>query len=40
VATAGTDFFSEAVQIHTNIAGGIGILGSYTSGNVIKIELK
>jgi len=40
VASAGTDFFSEAVQIHNNIVGGIGILGSYTSGDVIKIELK
>jgi hypothetical protein len=31
-------FFSEPIQIHNNIEGGIGILGSYTS-NVLKIEL-
>jgi len=39
LATGAVDFFSEAVQIHTNIIGGVGILGSYTSGNVIKVEL-
>jgi len=31
--------FSEAVQIYTNIKGGMGILGTYTSSNVVKIEL-
>lgn len=31
-------FFSEPIQIHNNITGGIGILGSYTS-NVMKINL-
>ncbi|MDD4971496.1 MAG: DUF4249 domain-containing protein [Paludibacter sp.] len=40
VAVKGSDFFSEPVQIHNNIVGGIGILGSYTSGNVYKVELK
>ena len=39
IASGAVDFFSEAVQIHNNITGGVGILGSYTSGNVIKIEL-
>jgi hypothetical protein len=38
-AMAGTDFFSEQVQIHNNIVGGIGILGSYTFSNVVKVEL-
>ena len=38
-AMAGTDFFSEQVQIHNNIVGGIGILGSYTISNVVKVEL-
>lgn len=40
VALNGTDFFSEAVQIHNNITGGIGILGSYTLGDVYTLELK
>ena len=40
VAVKGSDFFSEPVQVHNNIVGGIGILGSYTSGNVFKVELK
>ena len=38
-ASSGSGFFSEAVQIQNNIVGGIGILGSYTSSNVVKIEL-
>jgi len=39
-ALNGNDFFSEPVQIHNNIEGGIGILGSYTPSNVMTIELK
>ena len=37
---ASTDygFFAEPIQIHNNVVGGIGILGSYTS-NMIKINL-
>ena len=35
----GTDFFSEPIQIHNNIVGGIGILGSYTSSNKYTINL-
>jgi len=35
----GTDFFSEPIQIHNNITGGIGILGSYTSSNEFTINL-
>lgn len=40
VALAGSDFFSEAVQIHNNITGGIGIFGSYTTSKVFVLELK
>jgi len=36
---ASNPLFSEAVQIYTNIKGGMGILGTYTSSNVVKIEL-
>jgi hypothetical protein len=32
------NFFAEPVQVYTNVTGGIGILGSYTS-NLIKINL-
>ena len=32
------NFFSEPIQIHNNVEGGIGILGSYSS-NVRKINL-
>jgi len=39
-ALNGNGFFSEPVQIHNNITGGIGILGSYTPSNVKTIELK
>jgi len=39
-ASGGIDFFSEAVQVHNNIIGGIGILGSYTSSNAFSVELK
>lgn len=34
------NYFSEPVQVNTNINGGIGILGSYTSSNVVEIDLK
>jgi len=38
--SAGTiEFFSEPVQIFSNVSGGIGILGSYSS-SVYKIQLK
>jgi hypothetical protein len=37
-ASDGNGLFSEPVQIHNNIEGGIGILGSYTS-NMTKIDL-
>jgi hypothetical protein len=33
-----SNFFAEPVQVYTNITGGIGILGSYTT-NLIKINL-
>lgn len=31
-------FFSEAVQIKSNIVGGIGILGAYTNSNIVEFE--
>lgn len=31
-------FFSEAVQIKSNINGGIGILGAYTNSNIVEFE--
>lgn len=31
-------FFSEAVQIKSNIDGGIGILGAYTNSNIVEFE--
>ncbi|MHB9142298.1 MAG: DUF4249 domain-containing protein [Paludibacter sp.] len=37
--SGGENFFSEPVQIHNNIVGGIGILGSYTSSLVYKLDL-
>jgi len=37
-STTSNSFFSEPIQIHNNIDGGIGILGSYSS-NVRKIDL-
>ncbi|MDD5186307.1 MAG: DUF4249 domain-containing protein [Paludibacter sp.] len=37
--SGGENFFSEPVQIHNNIVGGIGILGSYTSSLVYKFDL-
>jgi hypothetical protein len=39
-ASGGDSFFSEPVQITNNIVGGIGFLGSYTSSNVVKFDLK
>ncbi len=36
--SGGADFFSEPVQIHNNIVGGIGIFGSYTPSNVFTIN--
>jgi hypothetical protein len=38
-ASSGDSFFSEPVQVYNNITDGIGILGSYTSSNVVKIKL-
>ena len=38
-ASGGDDFLSEPVQVHNNIIGGLGVLGSYAS--VVKvIEIK
>jgi hypothetical protein len=39
-ASFNTDFFSEPVQIKSNIKGGIGFFGSYTSSNIVKVEIK
>ncbi len=39
-ALNGDNFFSEQVQIHNNIVGGIGILGSYTASDVYQIDLQ
>ena len=38
-ASRDVNFFSEQVQIHNNIVGGIGILGSYTPSNVEVFDL-
>jgi len=34
-----TNFFSEPVKVHNNINDGVGILGSYTTSNIVKINL-
>ncbi len=38
-ASSASNFFSEPVKVHSNINGGIGILGSYTSSNVVELEI-
>lgn len=38
-ASSASNFFSEPVKVHNNIDGGIGILGSYTSSNVVEFEI-
>ena len=38
-STSTNPLFSEPVQIYSNITGGMGILGSFTSSNIIKIGL-
>jgi hypothetical protein len=38
-ASSATNYFSEPVQVYTNIKGGIGILGSYTSSNIVEFDL-
>lgn len=38
--SSGNSFFSEPIQIHNNIVGGIGIFGSYTSSVPSKFSLK
>lgn len=38
-ASKATNYFSEPIQVYTNINGGIGILGSYTSSNVVEFDL-
>lgn len=38
-ASRSVDFFSEQVQIHNNIVGGIGILGSYSPSDVVVFDL-
>ncbi len=38
-ASYATNLFSEPVKVHNNINGGIGILGSYTTSNIVKINL-
>ena len=40
VASADVNFFSEQVQIHNNIVGGVGILGSYTASDAFVIDLQ
>lgn len=41
LSASGSDvFYSEPVQITNNIVGGIGFLGSYTSSNVVRFDLK
>lgn len=38
-ASSTTNNFSEPVKVYNNINGGIGILGSYTTSNIVKIDL-
>jgi Domain of unknown function (DUF4249) len=38
-ASKTTNYFSEPVQVYSNITGGTGILGSYTTSNIMKIML-
>jgi hypothetical protein len=38
-ASSASNFFSEPVKVHSNINGGIGILGSYSSSNVVEFEI-
>ena len=38
-ASNSTNFFSEPVKIHNNITNGVGILGSYTNSNIVRINL-
>lgn len=38
-ASYAANYFSEPVKVHNNINSGVGIFGSYTNSNVIKINL-
>ncbi|MDD4992756.1 MAG: DUF4249 domain-containing protein [Paludibacter sp.] len=38
-ASSASNFFSEPVKVHNNIDGGVGILGSYTSSNIVEFDL-
>jgi hypothetical protein len=38
-ASSASNFFSEPVKVHNNVVGGVGILGSYTSSNVVEFDL-
>ena len=38
-ASSASNFFSEPVKVHNNVNGGIGILGSYTTSNIVKFDL-
>lgn len=37
-ASYATNYFSEPVKVHNNINNGVGILGSYTNSNIVKID--
>ncbi|MDD4107710.1 MAG: DUF4249 domain-containing protein [Prolixibacteraceae bacterium] len=38
-ASYAANYFSEPVKVHNNITNGIGILGSYTNSNIVRINL-
>lgn len=38
-ASFAANYFSEPIKVHNNIKDGIGILGSYTNSNIVKINL-
>lgn len=38
-ASYAANYFSEPVKVHNNIIGGVGILGSYTNSNIVRINL-
>lgn len=38
-ASYAANYFSEPVKVHNNIDGGVGVLGSYTTSNIVKIDL-
>lgn len=38
-ASYAANYFSEPVKVHNNVNNGVGILGSYTTSNIVKISL-